>query len=209
MSDPLEGVFDDFANATESALTRMAGELAQLRAELETLRTEQRSAPSFTIPAPIPGKDGENGKDGRGIARVEVREAGDLIMFFNDGTEQNVGRIVGKDGKDGEKGDPGEPGAPSTVPGPVGPKGDPGEPGADGIATRAELDELIETRFADLQVRTFSEVYQGVFTRGSTYSRGVLATWDGSLWLSLNSTSDQPGTSKDWKLIVKKGRDAR
>jgi hypothetical protein len=102
----------------------------------------------------------------------------------------------------GPKGDPGKDGAPSTVPGP---KGEPGAPGKDGIATREEIEAIVERKAADITVRTFADVYQGVFKPDTRYTRGLLTTWGGSLWLSLVDTSRKPGDNNaDWKLVVKK-----
>lgn len=111
-------------------------------------------------------------------------------------------------GPPGERGEPG-PAGPQGDPGPAGVPGERGERGADGIATLEELDARIEARFADLQVRTFADVYQGVFEADKTYTRGVLATWGGSLWLSQAETSSKPGENADWKLVVKRGADGR
>jgi hypothetical protein len=90
-----------------------------------------------------------------------------------------------------------------------GPRGEHGERGADGIATVAELDARIEARFAELQVRTIADSYQGVFEPDKLYARGLLATWGGSLWLSMNETRSKPGETGDWKLIVKRGADGK
>ena len=148
------------------------------------LPVETRMAEPVIGPA---GKDGRDGKDG----------------------------VDGKDGKDGAPGEKGErgadglngrDGAPSLVPGP---KGDKGERGADGIATREEIEAVVMRHVADLQVRTFADVYQGVFEPDKAYTRGQLATWGGSLWLSQTETRAKPGENNDWKLIVKRGADGR
>ena len=71
------------------------------------------------------GKDGSNGrdgKDGRGIANLEVNEAGELMVTYSDGETQNLGRVVGADGADGADGKDGQDGKP----------GKDGEKGADG-----------------------------------------------------------------------------
>lgn len=160
---------------------------------------EMRSA-SPTKPAEgPPGKDGKdglpgaNGKDGR------------------DGVDgkDGVAGLNGKDGAIGERGADGlngKDGAPSMI---AGPKGDPGQRGADGIATREELHSLIEERMGEIQVRTFADVYQGVYENGRQYERGQLVTWGGSLWLSQSEAKAKPGESGEWKLVVKKGADAR
>lgn len=143
--------------------------------------------------------------------------------------------VIGRDGAPGPQGEPGpagpqgergEPG-PAGDAGPVGPQGERGEPGlqgrdgaagiqglpgergADGIATREEIASLIEERFADLQVRTLADSYREVWREGESYQRGNIATWDGSPWLAVRDTETKPGTSADWKLFAKKGRDGR
>jgi hypothetical protein len=119
--------------------------------------------------------------------------------------------IDGKDGKDGAPGPQGERGADGLAgrDGTPGPRGEPGERGADGIATRAELESIVEARFAELQVRTFADLYQGVFEPSKIYTRGSLATWGGSLWLSMRESSSRPGENADWKLVVKRGADGK
>lgn len=132
------------------------------------------------------GSDGTNGGDGKDGAPGVPGEKGDTGERGTDGLQGRDGS-VGLDGRDGEK----------------------GERGSDGIATRAELDEVIEQRFGELQVRTFADVYQGVYEPNRTYTRGLLTTWGGSLWLSQSDTKTKPGESPDWKLVVKKGSDGR
>lgn len=81
--DPLEEVekaFDDFADATENTLKRFADDVRAVRAEIASLREEQRSVQVLAtqmsidesaiatrvaalVPPPSNGKDGENGKD--------------------------------------------------------------------------------------------------------------------------------------------------
>lgn len=113
--------------------------------------------------------------------------------------------IAGPPGPKGDKGDPGEA---STVPGPKGDKGDVGDKGADGIPTIEEVEAVVERKVADLNVRTFADIYRGVYVPNIDYTRGSLVTWDGSLWLAQTETTQKPGDKNaDWKLVVKKGRD--
>ena len=51
-------------------------------------------------------------------------------------------------------------------------------------------------------------VQRGVYREGS-YVRGDVVTWDGGQWHCEAPTTDKPGTSSDWKLIVKRGRDGK
>ena len=66
----------------------------------------------------------------------------------------------------------------------------------------------LERRVAKLEESTKSnlaDAYRGVYSEDEQYSRGSLVTRSGSLWLALSKTSRTPGTSDDWKMIVKKG----
>lgn len=108
----------------------------------------------------------------------------------------------GKDGRDGVDGKDGRDGVDGTP-------GEKGERGADGIGTPEELDARIELRFRDLVVRSFADVYRDIYRDGEEYTRGDVVTWGGSLWLAKAETRSKPGTDDGWKLIVKKGADAR
>lgn len=78
------------------------------------------------------------------------------------------------------------------VPGPQGPTGEPGPPGKDGRDGDAQLP------------------YLGVYQEGKEYTAGQMATWGGSMWHCNALTTSKPGEgSKDWTLMVKRGRDGR
>lgn len=195
MSDsPQYEAFREFARAhIELAVLKATGPLKE---EIRSLKTvlETRSTPQV-----IEGLAGPKGDAGeKGADSTIPGPKGDPGEKGERG-EKGVGER-GADGINGKDG------APSTVPGP---KGDKGERGTDGIATREELNSLIEERVAEIQVRTFADVYQGVYENGRLYERGLLTTWGGSLWLSQAETRSKPGESAEWKLVVKKGADAR
>lgn len=174
---------------------------AEIRAEVTAAKFEIREALTREAPKVVEGPPGPAGKDGaNGIDGKDGRDGKDGTPGVG---ERGADGLNGKDGKDGA---PGSDGAPSIIPGPAGPKG---ERGADGIATREELNSLIEERWGELQVRTFADVYQGVYENGRLYERGLLTTWGGSLWLSQAETKAKPGESPDWRLIVKKGADGK
>lgn len=183
--DPVLAAVQKFMDAVESRIQRQDTEIRSLRDELQT-----RSAPPTVVEGP-PGKDGRDGKDGA------------------DGKPGENG----KDGVDGKDGAPGERGADGLA-GRDGKDGIDGRNGADGIATREELESLVTSEVsravADVQVRTFADIYTGTYQVGSTYTRGLLATWGGSLWLSNVQTTKKPGDNNaDWTLIVKRGADAK
>jgi hypothetical protein len=54
-----------------------------------------------------------------------------------------------------------------------------------------------------------ADVFKGTWMPGTVYSRGSLSVWDGCLWLSLVDSNQKPGTTADWKMITKKGRDGK
>lgn len=214
--DPVLTAVQRFIDAVELRLRTQADDT---RSALAEIQTRSAVAPVQGPPGPA-GKDGERGQDGRDGTTGAKGDVGPAGKDGDRGApgERGVDGLQGRDGAPGapgERGLPGErgadglagrDGAASVIPGP---KGDTGARGADGIATQAELDALIEARFAELQVRTFADVYQGVFEADKLYTRGLLATWGGSLWLSLNDTRSKPGENGDWRLIVKKGSDGR
>jgi hypothetical protein len=178
-----------FMDVVEQRLVKQAEENRVLREEVRSLlgelQTRAASLPIAGPPGPA-GKDGEPGRDGK------------------DGDKGDAGPA----GKDGERGLPGERGT-DGLQGRDGAAGKDGARGADGIATREEIEAIVETRVAEVQVRTFAEVYQGVYENGKLYTRGLLVTWGGSLWLSLTDTSAKPGENGEWRLVVKKGADGR
>jgi integrin beta 3 len=52
-------------------------------------------------------------------------------------------------------------------------------------------------------------IHRGVWTK-RLYEVGDICTWNGSMWHCEKSmTEAQPGTSPDWKLVVKAGRDGK
>lgn len=186
--------YEAFRNYARTAIElEVLKATAPLREQIRVLQTqlETRSVEPKVIEGPPgpPGKDGANGKDG-----VDGKDGKDGAPGIGERGERGADGLNGKDG------------APSLVPGP---KGDPGERGKDGIATREEIVEIVEQRVADINVRTFADTYQGVYEPNRTYTRGLLTTWGGSLWLSKADTKTKPGESPDWQLIVKKGADGR
>lgn len=79
------------------------------------------------------------------------------------------------------------------------------------VPMRKRIKELEKT-VADLQAQksfNLADVFKGVWMPGTTFARGSLAVWDGSLWLSLVDTEQKPGASVEWKMVTKKGRDGK
>jgi hypothetical protein len=158
---------------------KVAVELEVRKCVAETRSVEPRSV----IEGP-PGKDGRDGVDGKDGKDGDPGPRGDVGPQGDRGAD-------GLQGRDG-------------APGPQGARG------ADGIATRAEIIALMEERYAELQVRNLADSWRGVWSPAETYQRGNVAQWDGSPWLALaEKPVTKPGTSTEWVLFAKKGRDGK
>jgi hypothetical protein len=180
--DPVLAAVQKFMDAVEARLVKQDTAIRSALTEMQT-----RSAP--TGPQGERGVAGERGEPGPAGPQGEPGAPG-------------VAGPVGERGLQGERGADGIQGR-DGAPGPQ------GERGADGIATREEIEAIVEQRVADINVRSFADVYRGVYEPAVPYTRGAITTWGGSLWLSLNDTSAKPGENGDWKLIVKAGRDGK
>lgn len=104
------------------------------------------------------------------------------------------------------------------APGPQGPAGSPGKNGLGFDEFDVALDADLRTFRVKLALgdRVFEKTFalpvvldRGVWLRGKTYEPGDAVSYEGSLWIAQVETAGQPGTTKDWRLAVKHGRDGR
>lgn len=171
------------------------------------------------------GVDGAPGKEGVGAAGALIDRSGNLVLTLTDGTQRELGVVVGKDGVDGRDGIDGQAGK-NGVDGANGEKGIDGKDGlngkdgADGVGFD-DIEELIEDdgrfivrRFtrngiavAEKRHQTKMPIWRGVFDAKRKYLPGDMATWKGSLW-HCNAEIEGKIGSEHWSLAVKKGRDA-
>lgn len=63
-----------------------------------------------------------------------------------------------------------------------------------------------ESELALLKGRTTRVKWAGVWHEGQRVCEGQLTTNAGSLWLALHDTTERPGKSSAYRLIVKSGR---
>ena len=56
----------------------------------------------------LDGVNGTDGADGLGIANAVINDSGELVITYTDGTQVNLGRVVGQDGADGQDGQDGQ-----------------------------------------------------------------------------------------------------
>lgn len=142
------------------------------------------------LPAP---EKGEPGRDGLGLANALIDRDGCLVVTFTDGSDKNLGLVVGKDGENGKDGET------FTL---------------DDFDIEPLDERTIKLKFAKGEVVHSFElafpvpVYRGVFKDGESYERGDMVTWGGDLWHAERATSQKPATD-DWRLAVRKGRDAK
>lgn len=61
----------------------------------------------------------------------------------------------------------------------------------------------VDARLKQLEQRNLADSYRGTYDPDATYRRGETLTHDGGLWLCVHESSDRPGKSADWRLIVK------
>ena len=71
----------------------------------------------------------------------------------------------------------------------------------------AEYVAQLEKRIGELEGEKMKFV--GVWKRGQAYSKGSFATHQGSGWHCNADTTAEPGTSPDWTLGIKRGRDGK
>lgn len=166
------------------------------------------------IPTPkdgAPGKDGTNGVDGApgrdGVdgknvsiddvkAILDARSAQwelDFERRANEKLDRAIDRIpTPKDGKDGRDGADGKDAAPIET-------------------MEVEQDERNVTFI--LGAKRFTVNLDTILDRGvwrvGAYQKGDAVSYDNSLWIAQADTEDAPGTSKAWRLAVRKGKDGR
>jgi hypothetical protein len=209
--DPVLSAIQRFIDGVRTALAKQADEMRSLLTETRAALTELQTRSSQPVPRGERGEQGERGERGDAGPPGEPGPQGPAGAPG----ERGADGINGINGRDGAPGAQGERGADGLM----GPQGPMGERGADGIATRAELDALIAARFAELETRNAAQLaearvlnladsWRGVWKPTETYQRGNVAQWDGCPWLALaEHPTTKPGTSAEWAMFAKKGRD--
>jgi hypothetical protein len=146
-------------------------------------------------------------KDGVGLAGALIDRDGGLILTLSNGETVTLGRVVGRD-VDAVDVERRLKEMFDAWPKP--------EQGKDGLGfddmDMVETPEGMVLRFArGTEVKDFLVpvvLDRGVWKLGDAYHRGAGVTFDGSFWISQNDgNADKPGTSKAWRLAVRKGKD--
>ena len=223
--------------AMEAAAAKMAEEITGLKAENETLKSSISSFPDAEavakraaemVPTPQDGKDGKDGKDGADGADGKDGAPG----------RDGVDGADGKDGTDGKDAAPvSESAIADSVAAaferrfsdlalswerqardeiakaldrmPVPKDGRDGLP-ADAISIKSDGERTVTITVGETVEKLYfpSIIYRDVWREGE-YQKNDAVTWANSLWIALKDTSEAPGSGKDWRLAVRKGRDGR
>ncbi len=180
-----------------------------------------------------PGRDGKDGADGlhgkdglqglRGdkgdIASPEdiadaVTKAVNALLpsLVSKQVEQTMPEIIARASVLVPPGRDGLPGRPGT----------PGDPGRDGASIQDIQLEKSGPRLHELTVRlTDGSITKhpihlegmlldaDVHRSGESYSKGDAVTHGGSYWVARKDTTEAPGKSDDWRMVVKRGRDGK
>ena len=60
------------------------------------------------------------------------------------------------------------------------------------------------------QVKLAFPIYQGVYRPAEKYEKADCVTFGGHVWIAtVDEPADKPGTSEQWRLAVKRGRDGK
>jgi hypothetical protein len=140
----------------------------------------------------VPGPPGRNGL---GLAGAVIDHAGELVVMLSDGTMRALGAVVGRAGADGRDGRDGL--ALEDL-----------EADFDGERTltlRLVRGELVK----EIPIVLPIVLDRGVWREGG-FVKGDGVSFAGSFWIAQRDTTTKPGEpASDWRLAVKRGRDAR
>lgn len=217
-----KAIGDELARITKEFLEKA---LAGVRAQIDALEAKVAAIPAG--PAGEKGADGAPGRDG------EHGKAGAAGVDGKDGAPGPQGERgepgpegpAGPPGAPGERGLPGEKGIDGRdgrdgLPGANGKDGAPGADGRDGFGLEdftVEMGEdgrTLRFKFArgdvavEREVRLANMIYRGVWREGA-HEPGDVVTYSGSSWHCNEATTDKPGTSPAWRLMVKRGADGK
>ena len=129
-------------------------------------------------------------KDGVGLAGALIDRDGQLVVTLTNGDTKALGAVVGGKGADGL--------------------------GFDDLTVEYDGERSFSLVFAKgEEERAFSfdlpmMIDRGVFVDGKQYATGDTVTFGGSIWVAQKLQPEgKPGLSDDWRLAVKKGRNAK
>jgi hypothetical protein len=125
-------------------------------------------------------------RDGIGVASTRINDDGELILKLTNGDTFNLGVVKGRDGF-----------------------------GLKDFDVEYDGERKVTLKFSagdmeksfDLTIPALID--RGVWAHGTRYEKGDVVSWGGSMWIAKEATEKQPNASPDWRLSVKRGRDAK
>jgi hypothetical protein len=217
------------------ALADQTAEIVRRHVEAATAPLLLRIAALEARPSPEKGDKGDQGDKGDtgiGVKSLIIDREGSLRAVLADGTQHNLGKVVGKDGEDGRDAEPAEPAEPGVGIADVlrneadevivkltsGREINLGSfKGADGITPQPgfEIDEAGDTATLSFQIGEASESFEfalpyagqacGLFDEDAVYRRMDVVSFNGSEW---RAKHDNPGPlpGDGWMLSASRGK---
>lgn len=131
-----------------------------------------------------------HGKDGVGIESAKINHDGELLLKLTNGETLQLGKVQGSDGKD-------------ALP-------------ISQVKVSYDGERSVILRLGDGEQSIVQElslpipIDRGVHRDDQRYVKGDVVTWAGSMWIcQVDDPAGKPESSKDWRLAVKRGRDAK
>ncbi len=159
------------------------------------------------------GKDGADGLNGKDADEDAITRR--VLASVDAMVQKAISAMpVPRDGRDGLPGVPG-------LPGEKGIDGANGLHGSDGLSLddfdafmkddgRTLVIKLVRGELVrEKEIRLDVPIYRGVFEREKAYQKGDTVTYGGSCWQALSDDPVPPGDGKGWRLMVKRGADAK
>jgi hypothetical protein len=139
-------------------------------------------------------------KDGVGLAGALIDREGNLVITLTDGSQKELGIVVGKDGKDGKNGEPGKTFTLDDFD--IVPYDD--ERTFKFCFTAGDMMHSFELHFPVVLDRG---VWSAARADGGEYVKGDGVSWGGSWWIAQkDSPQGKPDTvDSGWRLAVKRG----
>lgn len=153
-------------------------------------------------------------KDSVGLAGAVIDRHGALVLTLSDGTQKDLGPVVGKDA-DPERLASLVRDEAAKIPVPRDGKDGRDGFGFDDMAVEHDGERAIVLRFArgdqtkEFALNIPAVLDRGVWREGASYAKGDAVTWAGSLWIAQEGTAEKPETGHGWRLAVKRGRDGK
>lgn len=162
------------------------------------------------------GKDGSNGLNGKDADEDAIVRR--VLASVDAMVQKAISAMpVPRDGRDGLPGVPGLPGEKGID----GRNGTDGLHGSDGLSLE-DFDAFMKDDGRTLviklcrgelvrekELRLDVPIYRGVFEREKAYQKGDTVTYGGSCWQAMSDDPVPPGDGKGWRLMVKRGADAK